>query len=424
MNQNKSCFKMMRMLPVLMSLLLPLSIASASTYKVLYRFTGGSDGGAPNAVIFDNQGNLYGTTSTGGAMGMGTVFELERGSDGSWKEIVLHSFGGPDGADPSAALVFDSNGILYGTTAQGGGCLALPNGCGVVFKLKPNSDGTWTERVIYRFKGYISDGATPLGNLIFDKTGNLYGTTSYGGPGGAGDVFQLKFANGAWTENILYMFTGNGPDGYLPFAGVVFDAAGNLYGTTNQGGNMNCPALYGCGVAFKLVRQADGKWTERVLHDFCSVTNCQDGRFPQSNLILDKNGNLYGTAAGGTARFGDNTVFKLQRNSEGKWVEQVIHRFSGPDGANPLAGLVFNATIGAYYGTTSAGGAHNGGTVFKMTPGTSTSWEYSVIHSFAGWTGYIPTAGVILDASGNLYGTASSCGPSAGCQGVVYEIIP
>jgi uncharacterized repeat protein (TIGR03803 family) len=354
---------------------------------------------------------------------MGTVFELQRGSDGSWKEIVLHSFGGPDGADPSAGLVFDSSGILYGTTAQGGGCVYLTNGCGVVFKLKPNLDGTWKESVIYRFRGGSLDGATPLANLIFDGAGNLYSTASYGGPGGAGDVFELKHANGAWTENILYMFTGNGPDGYIPVSGLIFDAAGNLYGTTSQGGNLNCPAIYGCGVAFKLMPQSDGKWTERVLHVFCSATNCSDGRYPESSLIFDESGNLYGTTAN-VGLQGYGAVFKLHPNPDGSWKESLPHRFTGADGAYPLAGLVFDASIGAYYGTTFAGGTSNGGTLFKLAPGTNTNWQYNVVHFFVGPTGFMPTAGVILDESGNLYGTASSCGRAAGCQGVVFEVIP
>jgi hypothetical protein len=165
------------------------------------------------------------------------------------------------------------------------------NGCGVVFKLKPKSDGTWTESVLHKFKGGF-DGATPFGGLIFDKAGNLYGTTESLGTGGAGDVYQLKRnANGTWTENILYMFTGNGPDGVSPTSSLVFDGAGNLYGTNLEGGNMNCSGgPYGCGVAFKLTPNPGGSWSESLLYAFCPGA-CTDGAFPNAALIFDKAGN-------------------------------------------------------------------------------------------------------------------------------------
>jgi uncharacterized repeat protein (TIGR03803 family) len=370
MPQRKCWFRMRRILGVFTTaLVLLVATLSASTYKVLYKFSGGADGASPNGLVFDKLGNLYGTTRAGGVTGNGTVFKLEPHPNGTWTQTVLHSFRGPDGASPFAGLIFDGAGNLYGTTAQGGpACIYATGGCGVVFKLKPNSDGTWTESVLYRFKGGNSDGATPLAGLVFDGAGNLYSTTSYGGPGGAGDVFQLKRnSNGTWTEKILYMFTGNGPDGYIPVSGLVFDAAGNLYGTTSQGGNMNCPALYGCGVAFRLTPDSDGSWTESLLHIFCSTADCADGSFPEAALVFDKAGNLYSTAAAaGGPPATNGTVFRLKLQSDGSWTEKVLHSFDR-EAAFPVAGLVFDAA-GNLYGTASNGGPADGGAVFKLSP--------------------------------------------------------
>ena len=422
MPQKKSSFKMRPILAVLtMTLMLPLTTWGASTFKVLYEFTGGADGGTPNGLIIDKLGNLYGTTSAGGATGNGTVFKLEPLPGGTWKETVLHSFSGPDGASPFAALVFDSSGNLYGTTWQGGSsCMFFSNGCGVVFKLKPKSDGTWMESVLHKFKGGY-DAAAPVGGLIFDKAGNLYGTTEALGTGGAGDVFQLKRnSNGTWTENILYMFSGLGPDGASPASTLVFDGAGNLYGTTNNGGNMNCPDQFGCGVAFKLTPDPGESWNERVLHTFCSETNCADGVYP-SALIFDNAGNLYGTS-GNNSLNSDGTVFRLSE-SGGSWSEDVLYRFDGAHGSGPIGGVVSDAA-GNLYGTTCCGGSANDGVAFKLSPSMGGTWEYTVLHVFQGKPGRYPAAALVLDGAGNLYGTTQSCGSGSKCMGVVFEITP
>jgi uncharacterized repeat protein (TIGR03803 family) len=422
MPQKKCCFRISRILAVsTTALVLSIATWAASTYKVLYKFTGGADGASPNGLILDKLGNLYGTTSAGGATGNGTVFKLEPLPGGTWKETVLHSFSGPDGASPAAGLVSDASGNLYGTTWQGGSsCMFFENGCGVVFKLRPKSDGTWAESVLHKFKGGF-DGATPFGGVILDKAGNLYGTTESLGSGGAGDVFQLKRnSNGTWTENILYMFTGLGPDGASPESTLVFDGVGNLYGTTNNGGNMNCPDQFGCGVAFKLMPDPGESWNESVLHTFCSEAGCADGIYPNA-MVFDKAGNLYGTT-GGNGLNSDGTVFRLSE-SGGSWNEDVLYHFDGTQGSGPLAGLIFDAA-GNLYGTACCGGSANDGVAFKLSPSVGGTWAYTVLHVFQGKPGRYPAAALVLDGAGHLYGTTSSCGSGAKCMGVVFEITP
>jgi uncharacterized repeat protein (TIGR03803 family) len=428
MTRKESWFKVLPILAALtMTLMLPLTTWGASKYKVLYEFTGGADGGTPTGLIIDKLGNLYGTTSAGGATGNGTVFKLEPLPGGTWKETVLHSFKGPDGSAPETGLISDASGNLYGTTSQGGPpCPYVSStGCGVVFKLKPKSDGTWTESVLYSFKGGASDGYDALAGLTFDKAGNLYGTTAVDGSGGAGDVFQLKRnSNGTWTENILYMFSGNGPDGVTPDSTLIFDGAGNLYGTTDQGGNMNCAALYGCGVAFKLTRDPGESWSESVLYTFCSETNCTDGKYP-GDIVFDKAGNLYGITAGGghsdLSSDSDGTVFRLSE-SGGRWKEDVLYRFDGAQGAGPDAGPILDAA-GNLYGTAVSGGSANDGVVFKMSPSLDGTWAYTVLRTFLGGPARYPES-LIFDGAGHLYGTTQSCGPRAKCMGIVFEVTP
>lgn len=234
--------------------LLATVVWSQPTEQVLYNFKGGSDGAEPDAsLVFDGAGNLYGTTYYGGANGSGTVFELTPSKAG-WTETVLHSFTGSDGALPSAGLILDGGGNLYGTTQAGGAA-----GFGVVFELSPSRAG-WTETVLYSFTGG-NDGRGPVGGVVFDSGGNLYGTTSGGGyPIGGGTVFELTPSGGGWTENILYAFNAsNGaPNGSGLHAGVVFDRAGNLYGTTVFGGTNYW------GTIFELT-PSNGNWIETTL---------------------------------------------------------------------------------------------------------------------------------------------------------------
>ena len=340
---------------------------------------------------------------------------------------ILHSFAGTDGANPAAGLVFDAAGNLYGTTQSGGltGDCQGPNGggpnsCGVVFKLTPNADGTWTESVLYSFMG-IPDAANPVGGLIFDAAGNLYGTTSAGG-GGVGTVFKLTpSAGGTWTESVLHSF-GGGWDGGYPYAGLIFDTAGNLYGTSFYGGDTRVVAC-GCGVVWKLEPNPEGTWTMSALFSFMG----EDGALPYAGLIFDAAGNLYGTTEEGgylsvcpvnADRIigGCGVVFKLTPTSSG-WSETVLLAFLGKPGEYPYAGVIMDAA-GNLYGTTY-GQNTNYGSVFELTH-TSTGWSDTVLHKFTG-TGEYPIAGLTMDAAGNLYGTTSA---GTDNYGLVFEITP
>jgi uncharacterized repeat protein (TIGR03803 family) len=337
------------------------------TESVLYRFTG-EDGETDGGLIFDQAGNLYGTT-TGGTAEAGRVFELTQKQDGNWTKKVLYNFCSlsncADGEGPNAALTLDQQGNLYGTTMDGGA-----EGSGTVFKLAPNSDGSWTESVLYSFT--FQDGASPFGGLVFDATGSLYGTTAFGGygpcNGGCGVVFQLTpNSDGSWKDNVLYYFM-LGKDGNQPFATLIFDKTGSLYGTTTLGGNSHCGAGWGCGVVFKLSPSQDGSWKEETLHSFAGG----GGEVPYSSLILDQGRNLYGTTIWGGDLSdcngnGCGVVFKLAPNADGSWKETVLHAFHDHPGARPYSGLIFD-TAGTLYGTTAGDDKTTFGSVFKITP--------------------------------------------------------
>ncbi len=342
-------------------LVAPTSRAGDWTEKILYRFTGGNDGGYPEAgIIFDQTGNLYGTTNAGGNTacdgGCGVVFELSppTAPGTTWTEQTLYSFSGPDGGYSEARLTFDHSGNLYGTTFGGGlgttcatGTLV---GCGVVFELMaPSTQGeAWTYALLYSFPQYSSDGVLPRGDLIFDQSGNLYGTTQVGGAtnGIGGIVFELsppRGSGGAWTESQLYSFFGaNGNSG--PATGVTFDTTGNLFGTTY-------------GYVFELMPSGGGSWTENTLLSGAGHTLGFAG-----DLIFDHSGNLYGTASG--------ALFQLQA---GTWAKREIDLFTGGGPLEVRSGLALGKW-GAIYGTSFEGGiskncGRNGcGTVFGVTP--------------------------------------------------------
>jgi hypothetical protein len=349
-------------------------VGSEWTTTILHEFTGGSDGNNPiGGLILDKAGNLYGTT-TGVAFGNGNVFELSPNSDGTWTETVLYAFqGGSDGSAPEGNLTFDNSGNLFGTTFGGGpGFCGLGVPCGTVFELSPNSAGGWTETVLYSFSE-LADGAEPVAGLTLDKRGNLYGTTTIGGnlsgncgyPAfGCGTVFELS-PNGAggWSKTALYTFT-DGADGAAPYAGVILDAAGNLYGTASAGGNLNGCNAFGCGVVYRLYPNSSGTWTETVIHTFQLLGTHigQGGGVPLGGLIFDAAHNLYGTASdggslpGGAPGFG--VVFKLSPASGKNWKETVLHTFSSTDGAAPASSLFVNSS-GYLIGTTRYGGISN-----------------------------------------------------------------
>jgi uncharacterized repeat protein (TIGR03803 family) len=389
---------------------------------VLYSLAGGHDPKLPYAgLVADKAGNLYGTTEFGGANNQGTVFELSPTGDGNWTETVLYSFlGGADGSQPHAGLVLDSTGDLYGTTNFGGNANCA-QGCGTIFKLSQGSDG-WSESVLYPFTG-SSDGREPYARLVFDPQGNLYGTTLLGGKfgtacaSGCGTVFRLAPSVNGWKESVLYAFSGES-DGALPYAGLTFDASGNLYGTSYAGGT------YRSGTVFRLTLTSSGSWTESVLHAF---TGGPDGKRPLGALTLDPAGNLYGTTfeGGGTGNYG--VVFKLRPQPTGAWLENVLHTFGNRPAANPMAGLVFD-TAGNLYGTTALGAnlstcGGGCGTLFKLTPNLSGRMVFSVLRVFGrSGDGYNPSGDLILDSNGNLLGTTQAGGSQQ--AGTMFEVVP
>jgi uncharacterized repeat protein (TIGR03803 family) len=342
--------------------------------KVLYSFNNnGTDGREPFAgLVFGAAGNLYGTTLSGGAYNYGVVFELTPKAGGGWTEKVLYSFNddGKDGYSPHAGLVFDAAGNLYGATLLGGAGLCTNYageiiGCGTVFELTRHAGGVWTEAVLYSFSN-SSDGGDPQPGLIIDTAGNLYGTTSGGGTYSEGTVFELTpAAGGGWSEKVLHAFSNNGTDGEAPNGGLIFDPFGNLYGTTVYGG------AYNNGTVFELNAQAGGVWTETVLHAFST----KHGDDPQAGLAFDAAGNLYGTTTQGISSCQGvcGVVFKLTPQAGGKWIETILHNFTFLNGYDPVGSLIFDPA-GNLYGATSWGGAHNVGTVFELTPQAGGGW--------------------------------------------------
>jgi len=355
--------------------------------SVLHTFTGGADGAngyADPGLIRDAEGNLYGATSNGGGpASAGVVFEL----DPAGQESVLYTFpGGSDGANPHSGVTGDGKGNLFGTTYSGG-----PASAGVVYQV----DAMGHETVLYRFTGG-ADGKNPTAGVIPDSAGNLYGTTVYGGIG-YGVVYRV---NAAGNETVLHAFTG-GADGAYPYAGVIRDSEGNLYGTASAGGQANAGVVY----------KVDPAGDETVLYFF---TGGPDGSGPQAGVIRDMAGNLYGTTVYGGAS-GDGVVYELHANG----LETVLHSFiSGPDGANPYAGLTGDAS-GNLYGTTYFGGPSNAGVVYKVNLATK---HETVLYIFSGANGANPESGVIIDSAGSLYGTTVNGG--AANAGEVYELNP
>jgi hypothetical protein len=345
-----------------------------------------------------------------------------------WKERVLYSFqgGASDGALPAGGVVFDTAGNLYGATTQGFG-FCPPAQCGSVFQLSPpaKSGDPWTERVLHIFTGNSTgDGGAPVGGLVIDNYGNLYGTAGYGGTGdcvllgtkvGCGIVYEMtppQTTGGPWAEKVLYSFQG-GKDGYLPVGDLTFDAAGNLYGATEYGGgygSCNSPYYQYCGTIFKLTppKTKGGTWKEKVLYSFKSGP---DGANPNGGLVFDTSGAIYGTTyAGGNESYckydtsqGCGTAFELSPpDSKDKfWKETVLRRFSKDEG-NPWAGLIFNGG-GYLYGTTLS-------TVFQLAPPPSRKsglWKEAILFAFCNRNqgGCDPQGSLIFDSSGRLYGT-------------------
>ena len=369
--------------------------ATAQTYAetVIHSFGGGATGTEPlfSGVIRDRQGNYYGTTYGGGAYNLGTVFKVDKNGNAT----VLHSFtGGSDGANPYSGLMRDAAGRMYGTTYNGGLKLqACSMGCGVVFEI----DLTGREKVIHQFSSG-TDGAFPIGGLIMDGQGNLYGTTEAGGTFNLGMVYKIDTKD---IERVMHYFSGSA-EGAFPFSRLIRDSAGNFYGTTSGGGTA------GFGTVYKML--ADG--TVTVLHSFAGGSDGSDAR---SGLLRDKNGDLYGTTfTGGVNNVG--TVYKVDASGN----ETVLHSFDGTDGSYPESTPVHDST-GNIFGTAAQGGpaGYLGGTVFKIAP----DGIFSVIYDFTGGAdGGGPAGTLKIDSAGNIYGTTASGGSSG--NGTVFKLSP
>lgn len=439
--------------------------------KVLYSFQGGSDGATPvGSVVFDSLGNMYGATQDGGSSSCisiyqcGTVYELTQ-QNGVWTETVLYVFQGNaknDGASPFGGLVTDRSGNLYGTTAYGGtgDCVLLGSkvGCGTVYELSPPAQqgGAWTETVLYSFPS-SKYGYVPWGDLVFDKAGNLYGATIFGGGKGTtcdpyyqycGAVFELsppKKKGGAWTEKVLHAFAGvptgkQSADGAEPNGGLVLDSKGAIYGTTYFGGNNQKGTCQGgsggtgCGVVFRLTSpiRKGNPWKEKILHYFDS----NDGAGPLGGVAFDKRGNLYGTTYWGPGD-GYGLVFELEKPKEKgqPWKEIVLHAFEdGTDGGGPSAAVTF-AKTGKLYGTAvGGGGALHYGVVFRLTPPSlkGGNWSLFPLYAFTGSPsdGAHPAANLVFDGASNIFsttqwgGTGTNCYTGGGGCGTVFEVSP
>ncbi len=403
--------------------------AQAQTYSVIHNFLGGPDGNEPAyGLAIDSNGTLYGSTFEGDA-GTGTIYRL-RYRNGFWQLNPLYVFtGGPSspGAIPYSGVILGPGAgtVLFGTTAYGGegNCATWGGtlGCGTVFKLQPplsicvNASCYWLETRLFEFNG-TTGGAEPYGGIpVFDQAGNIYGTAFAGGggncTGGCGLVYELSPSNGGWTQNVLYTFNGGTGDGASPWAGVILDHAGNIYGTTEFGG------AYGYGTIYEL-SPSGGGWTEKVLYNFQGQT---DGGWPYAGLVFDTSGNLYGaTTVGGSGAGG--TLYELSPNGS-NWNYAPICSFvrqMGELAGGPVATPSMDSA-GNLYGATGGDGAYGFGEVFKATNSGGT-WSCSDLYDFTGGNdGRLPRSNLVLDASGNIYGTAA--GGEQG-NGVIFEIMP
>ncbi len=378
----------------------------AQTLTVLHNFNGFPDGRMPEAgLTLDGAGNVYGTTTYGGdpdcdnGAGCGTVFSLKHENRG-WILGVLQTFTGINGLYPLGRVVFGPDGALYGTVAAGG----PPPAFGLIFRLSlppticRSVSCPWTETQLYRFQG-LSDGAQPMSEVLFDQAGNFYGTAE-GGARGYGVVYKMTHSGSDWTYGVIYSFTG-APDGSRPYAGVAFDQAGNLYGTTWLGGDQNLGSIYE-------LMPSGGSWQETILHSFPSSGFVS----PYAGVTLDQAGNLYGgTAANGSAN--RETIYGLSP-ANGRFT--TLNRI----GNSVLADLTFDSA-GNLYGTFSSDTFSECGEVFELSP-QGGNWIYTTLHSFQGSDGCQPASTVLMDANGNLFGTTTKGGTFN--DGVVWEITP
>ena len=391
-----------------------IATAQAQSFNVLYNFTGGVDGSSPwGQLAMDPAGNFYiGTMEGGNDTGSGAAIKLKPVS-GNWLVQQLYDFNGgnDDGVQPQVTVA--ANGAVFGVTQAGG-----PSGCGIVFELTPSPTvpstalARWNETVLHTFAGG-SDGCNPFSAPIIDSAGNLYGTTADGGaPNGDGVVYELVRSGQSYTEQILHAFSG--ADGISPGAGLIADSTfTHLYGVTQVGGSQNY------GTVFSLTHTGSG-WTETVLYNF---HNSSDGQQPQGGLAMDASGNLYGSAGlGGNG--GGGTVFELVP-SGGSYTFRLLYglQCDYPSCIGPYLGYLTLDSAGTIYGTTLNEGANTFGSVWELTP-SGESYTFTDLHDFSlgSHDGGFPAGGVIRDAAGNLYGTAVDGGTYG--SGIIFRITP
>ena len=373
--------------------------APGQVFTTIYSFNS-SNAGPYGAPVPGPAGVLYGATAGGGSSGLGTVFELVAppSPGGTWTEVPLHNFSGPDGASPLATVTLAPDGTLYGTTSAGGA-----SNLGTVYQLTPpaTQGGVWAEKVLHSF-GASPDGNEPAAPVVIGSGGVLYGTTVQGGKHNAGIVFAVRpppSGSGAWTEEVLHPFlSGNPGDGLEPLAPVVIGKSGALYGTAPSGGE------YRDGAVYEVLPPATpgGAWTESLIWSF----NGADGDRPLAGLALGANGALYGTTSGGIIphQVTDGNVFELLPPAAkgGAWTESVIYQFTGPNGDEPESAVLIGKA-GALYGTTNYGGP-NAGEIYQVLPPASPGgeWTGSILYSFGVTSGEAP--GQLASAGGALFG--------------------
>jgi uncharacterized repeat protein (TIGR03803 family) len=421
MRLNKRCLPAITLF--LMTVSMAVTYAAAQSHapkeKVLFSFPASGDlGNTPNGVLIsDAAGNLYGVNTYGGS-GSGAVYEISPTAEGGWTAKSIHAL--PANSSYPNALVMDSSGNLYGTL-YGGGTENCSDGfnlypCGAVYELSPDGSGGWSAKTIWNASP--TEGWGPW-SLALDAAGNLYGTTLWIGTGEGGTVFELQRTGENWTHTILLAFGQPGSNGGAPNGSPVFDKAGNLYGTTALGG-----AESG-GTVFELKKTKTG-WREITLLEFDSSFPGASGGYYPYGVIFDSAGNLYGMTTFGGVDYleGFGVAFELTPTSSGAWQENVLHAFLyGETGGLGTGNPLVIDSAGNLYGTTAAGGAGNYGTVFQLRRSTNGAWSKVVLHSFPSDSsdGQSPAA-LLADSKGNLYGTTSG-GGSAGV-GTVFEITP
>jgi len=417
-----NCLGLFAISTMLVTLALGPSLLDAQTFIVIHSFTG-NDGLFPQpGLTMDAAENLYGTTADGGSyhggyceVGCGTVFKLSR-RNSAWIFTTLYNFHGDDGNIPSGRVTIAPDGSLYGVTSQGGQG-SCQFGCGTVYHLTPPPTAPraalvpWNETVLGYFDAQT--GWYPQGDVAFDQQGNFYVTATDGGPiDNNGALYQFTPSGSGWVSNLVYAFPGS-PDGANPTSGVVIDRSGALYGITEQGGRY-------AGVIYQ-VSWSGTRWTEGVLYDL----NYTTGLLPVGGLIIGPAGEFYGTTTAGGA-YGAGTVYEFANGGPFRVLTNltpIVDPNCYSYLCGPLGKLVLDRN-GNLYGTVTAGGVYGAGTVFKLSPAPD-GWIYTSLHDFTGQsdpTGAYPSCSLVLDADGNIYGTASEGGVDNG--GTVFEIVP